>query len=84
MHGDVGLTSITSAYRADVEANGGPFGDRDGAWILVGTLLQHAAVADGVERARFIDSRRTIAPHRRVAKPSSVVARLVRREVDRW
>lgn len=37
------MTSATAAYRKDLTANGRPFGDHDGNWVAVGSLVERAA-----------------------------------------
>jgi tetratricopeptide (TPR) repeat protein len=41
--------SVTAAYRKDASGRAAPFGDSDGGWITVATLVQHAAVAPPAE-----------------------------------
>lgn len=37
------MTAATAAYRKDLAANGRPFGERDGDWIMVGSLVERAS-----------------------------------------
>jgi hypothetical protein len=48
------MTSTTTAYRKDLAAHGRPFGERDGDWIIAGTLCERAAAADGDDGQRLL------------------------------
>jgi tetratricopeptide (TPR) repeat protein len=55
------VSSITSAYRRDYAANGRPFGERDGDWIAVGSVLESALRASGDQSASLLDEAERLA-----------------------
>lgn len=46
--------SATAAYRADLAGRAGAFGQHDGAWVTVASLLEHAALLDEPDRGRLV------------------------------
>lgn len=50
----VPVRSAAAAYRTDLTAHGGEFGPHDGAWIAVGSLLEHAALLPEPDRSRLL------------------------------
>jgi tetratricopeptide (TPR) repeat protein len=50
------MTSTTAAYRKDLAAHGGPFGERDGDWIIAGSLVERAANADPADAGALLEA----------------------------
>jgi tetratricopeptide (TPR) repeat protein len=54
------MMSATAAYRKDLAGHGSPFGERDGEWITVASLVSSAADAnadaDGVEQKAWLSA----------------------------
>lgn len=47
--------SVAASYRKDLAAHRDEFGPHDGAWVAVGTLLEHAAVRVEPERSQLLN-----------------------------
>lgn len=63
------MTIPSIAYRKDVALRGRAFGERDGAWLIVATALEHAAGASPTVQKKFItgaakEARRVLGPAR--------------------
>jgi tetratricopeptide (TPR) repeat protein len=50
------MTTPTIAYRRDLAVHSHAFGERDGGWLVVATLLENAARAEPKQRRRLIDA----------------------------
>ena len=48
------IRSTTASYRADTLRSGEDLGPADDAWIMVGTLLEHATFSRGARRAELV------------------------------
>ena len=49
------IHAVTTAYRADINANGGAFGPRDDQWLTVASLVSQACVVPKDERPLLLD-----------------------------